>query len=36
MKNLSAECMSYITRRRLEKTGCMKTLAIITSHIARI
>ena len=36
MLKLSAECMSYITRRRPEKTGYMKILAITTSRIARI
>jgi hypothetical protein len=36
MLKLSAECMSYITKRRPEKTGYMKILVVITSRIARI
>jgi hypothetical protein len=36
MLKLSAECMSFITKRRPEKTDCIKILAIITLHIARI
>jgi hypothetical protein len=36
MLNPSAEYMSYIIRRRLEKIGFMRILAITTSLTARI
>jgi hypothetical protein len=36
MLKLFAECMSWITKRRLEKMGYMKILVVITSRIARI
>jgi hypothetical protein len=36
MLKLFAECMSYITKRRPEKTGYKKILAVITSCITRI
>jgi hypothetical protein len=36
MPKLFAECTSYITKRRPEKTGYMKILAVITLRIARI
>jgi hypothetical protein len=35
MLKLSVECMSYITKRRPEKTGYMRILAVTTSRIAR-
>jgi hypothetical protein len=36
MLKLFAECMSYITKQRPEKTVCMKILVVITSCITRI
>jgi hypothetical protein len=36
MLKLSVECMSCITKQRLETMGCMKILVVITSRIARI